>query len=264
MSATAAPIDHAYVVPAFGDSPHLEACLASLAAQTRPSAIVVSTSTPGAHGRRLAQRYGARYCEHGPNRGIGHDWNAALDRVDADWVTLAHQDDIYLPGYGQAVEDAIRASGRALLVSTDYAELSGDTLRPRSRLLAIKRMLIETGYLGRTQIASRRARRRMLRLGCPIACPSVTFSTRRTGLRFDEHMRTNLDWDAWTRLADLEGTFVHVRKILMHHRVHEASETSAGIRSGIRAREDLDMFRRFWPAPVAQLVARAYALSYQS
>lgn len=263
MSARPFAVDHAYVVPAFGESPHLEACLSSLAAQTRPSPIVVSTSTPRPHIERLAHRYGARYCEHGPNKGIGHDWNAALDRVETDWVTIAHQDDIYLSGYGQAIEDAIRSSSDVLLVSTDYAELSGDEIRSNSRLLAVKKILIEMGYLGRGRIASRGARRRMLSLGCPIACPAVSFSKTRTGLRFDENMRTNLDWDAWTRLADLEGAFVHVRKALIHHRVHDGSETSAGIKSGARAREDLDMFNRFWPPAVAGLIARAYALSYQ-
>ncbi|MCD9005784.1 glycosyltransferase family 2 protein [Luteimonas sp. XNQY3] len=264
MSGVPFHFDHAYVVPAYGDSPHLDACLASLVAQHLASPIIVSASVPGARLEETATRYGARYLLHGPNRSIGHDWNTAVDAAGTEWVTIAHQDDVYLPGFGQAVASAVRESPDALLISTDYAELLGDLVRNGTPLLRIKRTLIELAYLGRREISGRGARRRLLRFGCPISCPTVTFSRQRSGLHFDEHMRTNLDWDAWVRLTELQGTFVHLRRPLVQHRIHPDSETSVGVRSGIRAREDLEMFSRFWPGPVARLIALAYGASYHA
>jgi glycosyltransferase involved in cell wall biosynthesis len=256
--------DHTYVVPAYGESPHLEACLASLNTQRMRSPIIVSASRPAPGLEKTAERYGAAYKMHGPNRGIGHDWNAAVEAAESEWVTIAHQDDIYLPDFGHRVAAALEKSPHALLVSTDYAERREHTVLDSTTLLRIKRALIELAYLGRREINTRGARRRLLRFGCPISCPTVTFSKARCRLRFDESMRTNLDWDAWARLSEQPGAFVHLRQILVQHRIHPESETSAGVLSGIRAQEDLAMFSRFWPAPVARLIAIAYGASYHA
>ena len=95
----------------------------------------------------------------------------------------------------------------------------------------------------------------------PVPCPAVTLRAR-AGLRFREDLKVNLDWEAWLRLAAQPGTFAYVRQTLMLHRIHAGSETSDGIRAGVRAREDLMMFRAQWPAPIARVLARAYAMSY--
>ncbi|WP_454259129.1 hypothetical protein [Pseudoxanthomonas mexicana] len=49
----------------------------------------------------------------------------------------------------------------------------------------------------------------------------------------------------------------------MLHRIHAGSETSDGVRAGVRAREDLAMFQRVWPAPIARVLAHLYAVSYE-
>ncbi|WP_162315548.1 glycosyltransferase family 2 protein [Pseudoxanthomonas yeongjuensis] len=261
---------HCFVVPAYGDSPHLRACLDSLRAQTRRSPIVVCSSTPHAGLQALAEEYGARLVLHSPNAGIGHDWNAALEQVPlgagTEWVTLAHQDDVYLPEFAQRTLAAIARQPQAVMVMTGYGELIGSGAsddRPRllSPMLLVKRVLLELGFLGRGAIANPAAKRRLLRFGCPVPCPAVTLRTR-TGLRFREDLKVNLDWEAWLRLAAQTGAFAYVRQILMLHRIHAGSETSDGIRGGVRAREDLMMFRAQWPAPIARMLARAYATSY--
>lgn len=271
---TAAPASdatHCFVVPAYGDSPHLRACLDSLRAQTRRSPIVLCSSTPHAALQALADEYGARLVLHSPNAGIGHDWNAALEHVSSEqaeieWVTLAHQDDIYLPEFTQRTLAAAARQPQAVMVMTGYGEWIGNGAtggRPRllSPMLLIKRMLLELGFLGRGAVANPAAKRRLLRFGCPIPCPAVTLRTR-TGLRFREDLKVNLDWEAWLRLAAQPGAFAYVRQTLMLHRIHAGSETSDGIRAGARAREDLMMFRAQWPAPIARVLARAYAMSY--
>jgi glycosyltransferase involved in cell wall biosynthesis len=265
-AASATDAMHCFVVPAYGDSPHLRACLDSLRAQTRRSPIVLCSSTPPTGLQALADEYGARLVLHSPNAGIGHDWNAALEQAGTEWVTLAHQDDIYLPEFTQQTLAAAAREPQAVMVMTGYGEWIGSGAadgRPRllSPMLLIKRVLLELGFLGRGAVASLAAKRRLLRFGCPVPCPAVTLRTR-TGLRFREDLKVNLDWEAWLRLAAQPGAFAYVRQTLMLHRIHAGSETSDGIRAGVRAREDLMMFQAQWPAPIARVLARAYAMSY--
>lgn len=150
-----------------------------------------------------------------------------------------------------------------MLVMTDYMELVGGRVRRFTPMLVVKRLLQEFAFLGRTSIDGA-ARMRLLRWGCSIPCPSVTI--RRGGLGqsfYREDLSVNLDWDAWWRLAQAPGTFLRVAEPLMLHRIHATSETSAGVRTGVRAAEDLMMFRRMWPGPVAGFLAKIYALSYE-
>ena len=68
------------------------------------------------------------------------------------------------------------------------------------------------------------AKRRALELGCAICCPSTT----------------------------------------MLHRIHEDSETSHLIHDNRREQEDLEMLKKFWPAPVAKLINLAYKSGQKS
>ena len=254
---------HTFVVPAHGQSPHLDACLASLRSQRAASRILVATSTPSSWLESLVAEHGVPLHVHGPNVGIGRDWNVALAAVETPWATLAHQDDIYLPGFTAASLALAEAMPDAVLVLTGYAELLPDgSERRNSPMLAIKRLLLELGFLNAPVARTSAAKQRLLRFGCPIPCPSVTLRVDRGLPLFREDLRLNLDWEAWLRLAAGEGAFAYYRDVLMLHRIHAGSETSAGILGGARAQEDLMMFERLWPKPVARLLARAYAASY--
>lgn len=255
---------HVFVVPAYGRSPHLRDCLESLRGQTRPSPIVISTSTPYPELDRVAQEYGARLVTHSPNAGIGHDWNHALSQARADWATIAHQDDVYLPAFTEETLAVAARYPEARMVMTGYSELLDGRVRSSTPMLGIKRLLLELGFLGREQIVGRGAKRRLLKFGCPIPCPAVSLRLASAVPCFREDLKVNLDWEAWLRLADEDGGFAYVRRSLMLHRIHTGSETSDGIRMGVRGREDLMMFQALWPAPIARLLARAYATSYQT
>ena len=256
---------HTFVVPAYGQSPHLRACLDSLSRQTLPSSIVIATSTPHDGLASIAGEFDARLAVHAPNAGIGRDWNFALAQASTSWVTLAHQDDIYLPEFTEQTLALGNAHPAATLVLTGYRERAGEAVRTNTTMLLVKRLLLELGFLGRNAISSRGAKLRLLRFGCPIPCPAVTLNMALLGnLRFREDLKVNLDWEAWTRLARLEGTFAYAREPLMLHRIHATSETSAAIRQGVRAAEDRLMFDALWPRPIARLLARAYTLSYET
>jgi glycosyltransferase involved in cell wall biosynthesis len=257
-------LEHSFVVPAYGESPYLEECLGSLKNQTRPSQIIVCTSTPHDGLVELAAEYGAKLVVHTPNRGIGHDWNVALSQAASNWVTLAHQDDVYLPHFLERTLAAASADPSALLVFTDYEEWIDGVRRPGGFLPMVKSLLLELGFAGRRRVGSRWGKKNCVRFGNAIPCPAVTLNRRRYQVSFDEHMRVNLDWAAWLELCDSEGSFLRVREKLMAHRIHSDSETSNTIGNGYRATEDLLLLQRLWPRWMAGAIARYYARAYAS
>ncbi len=89
--------EHTFVIPAYGESPYLEACIQSLLAQATTGNVVVTTSTPNAHIQNLTQKYNLPYVVNYGAKGIASDWNFALDSANAKYATIAHQDDIYEP-----------------------------------------------------------------------------------------------------------------------------------------------------------------------
>lgn len=258
-------MSHSFVVPAYGVSRHLDSCLASLKAQSIASEIIVATSTPSDELDQLCSRYGLRPIVHGPNQGIANDWNNALKAAAGQFVTLAHQDDVYYPQYAERTLDALHSAHNPLLAFTGYDEIddAGNAL-PQNRLLRIKDLLLLFGFVGRSRVADRFSKRNVLRFACPIPCPAVTLDTARMGDGYDASFQINLDWATWLRAADRDGEFVRIPEKLMGHRIHEGSETSAGIGDGRRQAEDRKILAMLWPAPVASIIAKSYAVAYGS
>lgn len=255
--------DHCFVVPAYGNSEHLDACLRSLCEQRLASRILIATSTPNSHITAMAKTYGLPIHVNESGGSIGADWNFALSVADARWVTLAHQDDIYRPDFSLRTLEAVSAHPAATLAFCNYAELEGTCERPMSTLLRIKRALLELGFLGTSHASSSFFKVNTLRFGCAIPCPAVTLNAT-TGLRFRTDLQVDLDWAAWLWLAHRPGTFVYIRENLMMHRVHAASETSNAIGDGRRLAEDNAMLRSLWPAWMAAAITGSYRIAYRN
>lgn len=224
----------------------------------------VFTSTPSGEVSALCRELGVPLHVHSPNRGIGHDWNAALAGARTSLVTIAHQDDLYYREYGQRVLDAARAEPRAALLFTDADEVDDSgRLRERARNNAIKRILVDAAYLGRTTASDGWTRRMLLGLGNAINCPAVTINCEvAADFRFREDLKTNMDWLAWVELS-ARGPVSRVPKRLMAHRVHGQSETAHAISGGVREREDRMVLEALWPRPVAAAIMRLYRKGYQ-
>ena len=255
-----------FVVPAYKESPHLDACLWSLRQQTVPCRILITTSTPNDHIDQVAKKHDVPVFVHATGGGISGDWNFALEQAGPGLVTLAHQDDLYNERYAEACLAAVALHPDMVMAFTDYAEVLGEggVIRGNTAMLVIKRLLLFP-FLFRSAIRSRFIRRAVLRLGSPVCCPSVCLNRAIVpDFRFLGDYTVNMDWDAWLRLADVRGATVHIRERYCLHRIHGGSETSSGIRENRRAEEDLRIFRRLWPAPIANLLAKVYALSYRS
>lgn len=257
-------VSHSFVIPAYGHSPYLAACLDSLAAQVHPSEIVVATSTPFDGIDVLCAKYGARLVEHGPNRGIGNDWNQAVAAATTRLVTIAHQDDLYDRQFSKEVVATYNRFPDAYFFFTDTGEVThtGET-RPGGMNLRVKRLLARSAFLGRRRISGPFSRRLLLGFGNSIVCPSVTLNLGvAKGFRFREDLRTNMDWLAWLELSE-RGPVAYVPQQLMSHRVHGQSETARCLDDGTRKAEDHLVLARLWPGPLAAFIGRLYSHSYR-
>ncbi|HTY09014.1 MAG TPA: glycosyltransferase family 2 protein [Candidatus Edwardsbacteria bacterium] len=256
---------HSFAVLAYGDSPFLEECLRSLRAQTTGSPIYVTTATPSSFIDRTARRWDVPVCINPRPEGIAGDWTFAYRACTTPYLTLAHQDDLYVAGYAQSCLDAARRCPDPLIIFTDYQEVGDGRVVTHGVNLLVKRALLAAMFGGGRCLSHPRRKRRLLSLGCVIACPSVMFHRRLIGdFAFSPDYQVDLDWDAWTRLAQRPGSFCYLPQRLVTHRLHGGAATAQAIAGGIRQREDLAMFLRYWPGPAARLIARTYRLSLRT
>ncbi len=259
---TLAASPHAFVVMAHGDSPFLDGCLRSLRAQTAASAIVVTTSTPSVFIDRAAAAHDAPVLVNPRSEGIAADWNFAMSATQARRVTLAHQDDIYFPDFAARGLGLLDDHQDAVACFTGYDEVDDDGQVTASKLSFVKHLL-ELLTLGGHTVARGARLRAYLSLGNPLPCSSVTFDRDRIGdFRFADNLRSNLDWDAWLRLAEQGQALARAPERLVGRRHNALTATSRLIRDGVRQREDLLMFRRLWPSPLAEAIAFVYRASY--
>ena len=254
--------DHSWLVCAYRESPYLEECIQSLMNQTVKSRIQVSTATPNDHIRSIAARYGLKLIVNQGQPGIGSDWNFALENGETEWMTIAHQDDLYEPGYTEAMLRNVNRCRRLILFFSDYAELRDGKKVETNKILRIKRMLLVPIRLFPGQ---RWARRLSLSVGDPICCPAVTYrKSVMEGIRFSESMIVSLDWEMMERLSRLKGGFAFDPGRLMCHRIHRESATTELISDHTRTREDYEMMRKFWPEKIARKLSKAYSESEKS
>ena len=250
---------HTFVICAYKESPYLEDCIESLKKQTVSSEIIMMTSTLNVHIEQVARKYNIPlYVREGASD-IVLDWNYGYNKVLTPYLTIAHQDDIYLPDYTKHVLDEFKHSKKPLIFFSDYGELRGDEIVTKNRLLTVKRiMLIPLRW--RVFFGNRFIRRRILSFGSPICCPSVAYARENLPQEvFKQGFRSNEDWEAWEKLSRLQGDFIYDKEILMYHRIHEESETSAIIQDNKRSDEDMEMYSKFWPKPIAKLLVNLYA-----
>lgn len=258
------PADHTFAICAYKTSPYLKNCIESLLEQTEQASILLATSTPNDHIASLADRYEIPLVVRDGTPGIGVDWNFALASTDKPLVTIAHQDDWYHPDYLSEMLDKINLASDPLLYFTNYAELRDDSFVEDNRLLSVKRRMLKQ-LEDPAKWSNCKVRCRALSLGSPICCPSVTLVKAKTDPDiFLSELQSNLDWEAWANLAEQPGDFVYNPRILMAHRIHEESETTRLIENNGRAQEDLAMFKRFWPAPIARAINLLYAQGIKS
>jgi glycosyltransferase involved in cell wall biosynthesis len=253
-------INHTFIIPAYKNSVFIEDCIISLKQQTLPSNILITTSTASPFLDNIARKYNIAIHVNKNGKGIANDWNFAYKMCQTKYLTLAHQDDYYLPDYTErCLKYAEKTRNQdSLIIFTDYQEYVSDRLRKVSLLIFIKRVLLVT-FLFKNNIKNHFIKRGILYFGNPISCPSVMFNINNIGhFEFCEEYLCNMDWDAWLRLANMNGKFIYVNKKLMVHRLHNESQTAMQIQNYNRYEEDKKIFQSIWNKPIAKLLMGIY------
>ena len=251
---------HSFIIPAYGESTFLEACILSLQRQTVPSNIILTTSTPNAFLSNMASRYHIELRINENSKGIASDWTFAYRQGQTKYVTLAHQDDLYLPDYTEkCLQLAERSENRdVLILFTDYGEISGNKPRGRSAVLHVKRLMLFPFFL-RHSLRNSFMKKLLLSFGNPVSCPTVMFNKENTGrLEFSGKYSYIVDWEAWLQLAGRRGSFIYVDKPLMLHRLHPGSQTIIQIGDNNRLLEEEMIFGEIWGRKSAKFLMTLY------
>lgn len=256
--------DHTFVICAYKESPYLEECIRSLKRQTVKSPVLVATSTPNEWIKNMAQKYNLPLYVNEGESGIAQDWNFAYRQAKTKYVTIAHQDDIYEPGYLKQILSELKRAQDPILAFSDYGELRKGKKVEKSFLLTVKRIMLLPLRVKTFQNIEF-VKRLVIRFGNPVCCPATTYvKAKFTGNPFEVRFSSNVDWMMLERMSRTKGSFCYLARVGMYHRIHEKSTTTEIIGGDIRWREDYEMFRKFWPAWFAKMIVRVYRLSEKS
>ncbi len=248
--------NHTFIICAYKESKYLEECVKSLLNQKVKSNIIMTTSTPNQYIKAVSDKYQITLYINNGEKGIGQDWNFGISNANTDYVTIAHQDDIYKPDYLEEIVKQLEKNNNFVIAFTDYREIKNGKEIPLTSNLRIKKILL---FPLRVFKKSKFIRRRALSLGSSICCPSVTINKKITGENpYKTELKCDLDWDTWDKMCEYNENFLYIPKELMQHRIHEESETSNLIQNNTRLEEDLLMLKRYWPNPVAKFIMKFY------
>lgn len=254
---------HTFVVLAYKESEYLEECIKSVLNQKYKSQVVIATTTDNDFIRDMASKYKLDVIV-GKHTNIGGDFDFAVSCGKTKLVTVAHQDDVYDYDYASNIVFEYQKYPKALIIFSDYYEIRNKEKVKNNINLVIKRVLLLP--LRIKKLSSYRFNKRMvLRFGNSISCPAVTFVKDNVPKEiFSCDLKCDVDWYAWERLSKLKGNFIYNKKLLMGHRISESSTTTDIINNGIRTKEDLFIFKKFWPVLIARLFTRVYKNSEKS
>ena len=256
--------DLTFVVCAYGDNQNLPKTIESLKKQTISTSIILSTSTPSEYLDSIAKQFDIETVVNPERKGPGCDWNYGSSKAKTKLVTIAHQDDLYEPEYAEEIIKAANGSENPVILFTDYFELRNDTKVCDNKILSVKRKM-NSVFLNKKKRQSRFWKRRVLSIGCPICCPSVTYNKEVCGDNpFNTTYINSCDYQTFVNLIDKNGDFVYIPKLLVGHRISEDSATTRNLANNIRQKEDVEIFGEFWPKPIANLIYKVYSSSEKS
>jgi len=258
------PFTHTFVILAYKESPYLEDCILSLKKQTMKSKIILSTSTPSRFLNQMSQKHAIPLVINSKKQGIASDWSFAYQHAETDFVTLAHQDDVYQPTY---TESCLNTPGvmKSIILFTDYIEEHEGRIRETNLLLKVKRMMLTFFFPFQSKLNSLAMKKLLISLGNPISCPTVMYNKGKIGkFDFNQKFVMNLDWEANFRFAEMPGDFIYINNTLVIRKIHKDSETTKTLQNHRRHEEDRLIFESIWPDPIVKILLKLYSTGYKS
>ena len=257
-------ISHTFAVCAYGQSPYLEKSIRSVVQQSVKSRVIVCTSTPSDYIRDLAEKYHLPYYVREGTSSLQDDWNYAYDQAETEYVTITHQDDIYHRDYLKYMDQYLGKHPDTLIAMTDYRIINQHQQVRWDVSLLIKQIMklpLRFPFLA----DKRWVKLGVQSLGNGICCPSVCYHKAILGKSiFQSGYHYALDWDVFVQIARKKGRFTYIPKELFYYRIHDGATTKACLKNQEKTREELEMFGKFWPAPVVKLLMRFYKIGYKS
>lgn len=262
-----ADINHTFCLCAYKESPYLEQCLKSLLDQTVPTNVLIATSTPNDYIFGIAKKYDVPVFVNTGKTGIQEDWNFAVSQAKTTFVTVCHHDDYYFPNYVENILKVItkkKAIEKVLYIHTGYKDVNAEGELKITKVNRVKRIInfwMRFGIFQRSRFCKRMA----LSFGNSVCCPSCTYNTHLLGQNFfQSELSDACDWDFYYTCIRKKGKAVYIPKPSMAKRYHAESTTTADLASGKRQKEEVIMFRKFWPAWVVKLIMKKYVEAYKS
>ena len=254
---------HTFVIPAYKESSYLEECVFSLLKQQKKSKVIITTSTPNAFIKGVAEKHGVELIINPKYESIADDWNFALRQSKTPYITLAHQDDIYLPEFSKQICNVFQKNKKAIITFTDYNELIDGKVEKMTIALTVKRILLFL-FIIKRQWFWRTAKKSALVFGNAICCPSVSFNKNSLGdFSFKADYNVCLDWTSWLEMANLKGcSFVYVPQRLITHRLSPENTTAKNIHDKCRQKEDMRVFKQIWHPLIARFIYFFFQLCY--
>ena len=256
--------NHTFAICAYRESPYLEECIRSLTGQAVPTNIILCTSTPNEYIRTLADRYGLPVYVREGQSDIQDDWNFAYDTAGTQFVTIAHQDDVYGRDYTSVLFDRIRRYPDMSIFFCSYEAIKGTVRERHEKSSMVKRLLCLPVSV--TTLADRRwVKKSCLCLGNSISCPMITYNKNMTGSTlFRSTLKYALDWETNLKLACMPGRFVYERRPLGYYRIHGGATSKEFILNHKKEQEDREMFGHFWPGWLVDRIMVLYKKSYSA
>ena len=255
---------HTFVVAAHGDSPYIEECIRSLKNQTAKSKINLVTSIPSPFLKQISAKYDITFIVNTQSKGIASDWSFAYKNCQTKYLTIAHQDDIYMKDYTELCLEAGADNPDSLIIFTNYSEIRRREKVSTGLNFIVKGLLLAPFLMSRS-ISSAFVKKMILSFGNPISCPTVVYNKDNIGLlEFSNDFTVSLDWYEWLKLSKKKGSFVYVRKKLLQHRIHKETASSLKIASKVRKKEDELIFKMIWPNFLAKILSNIYYLGSKS
>lgn len=222
----------------------------------------MATSTPNEHISSLAEKYGIPLYINTGKSGIAGDWNFAASCAQTKLVTIAHQDDVYKDNFSDVMLREMNRCSNPVLFTSNYAELRNGKEVRSNVLLNIKKILRIPIRINNRSYFSKKL---TLCFGDPYMCPTFTF-VKDILMQdpFEDRFRASVDWQQWEKMSHIPGEFAYSNEYIFLHRIHPGSETSNCLNEHVRIKEDYEMFKMFWPTPIAKILTKAYSLSEKS
>ena len=252
---------HTFAICAYKESPYLEECIKSILDQEIKTNVIISTSTPNKLIESLAKKYNIKLFIKKGKSNIREDWNNAYNNAKTELVTVAHQDDVYLPGYTKEILKAY--SSDVLMYNTNYYPYKNGekTTDLNNKLKPIIKFLTRFRTFARFKFI----RVMTLAFGNTINCPSVTYNKKLLGNDiFTSDLLFSIDWDTFLKIYKMKGISLYIHKKLVCFRIHDGATTKEFINNKKRIEEDVTMFNKIWPKFITKIIMKVYVRSYDT